>query len=61
MNRLHATKFHVLCVLNNKNEFKRRELPRRGFANERPPSEGGMWERFLKSLKVNVGVDVKSQ
>lgn len=32
-----------------------------GFANERPPSEGGMWERFLKSLKVSVGVDVKSQ
>lgn len=27
----------------------------------RPQSEGGIWDRFLKSLRVHVGVDVKSQ
>lgn len=35
MNRLHATEFHVLCILHNKSNFKRREQPKR-FACETP-------------------------
>lgn len=58
MNRLHATEFHVLCILHNKSNFKRREQPKR-FASETPTwrMNGG---QVLEEFESQCGVHVSS-